>query len=111
MNSDTGITLRISPETLAEQFFKLDEGDTDHLRELDILIDHPDVASVARMHFDAGTGYEVIWSGACEHDDYAAIISVIGQANVIHCAPHGYAASGYPQMRALYWERRTVFAF
>ncbi|GAB3847431.1 hypothetical protein GCM10029963_28900 [Micromonospora andamanensis] len=96
------------PESLAEQFFRVDRGDCSHVRDIDIIIDLPEVISVARFHFTQGTGYEVIFSNACEIEDFQDAVAVVSRANIVSCEPYGWNASGYPQARALYWELRSA---
>ncbi|MDM4718420.1 hypothetical protein QTQ03_01990 [Micromonospora sp. WMMA1363] len=103
---DTGTLLRESPELLAEAFDLIDRDITDHVRDVDIVVDLPDVLAVARFHFDRGTGYEVIYSGACDRDDFDAAIAVVRLAHLIRWEPYGDNPSGYPQCRALFWELR-----
>ncbi|MEU8086374.1 hypothetical protein AB0B57_22540 [Micromonospora sp. NPDC049101] len=105
---DTNMMVRNHPELLARAFDLLDEGITDHLRDMDILVDVPDVMTVVRMHFYTGTGYEAIHSTACESDDYAAATAILSKTNIIRCEPYGFNLSGYTQMRSLFWELRTA---
>ncbi|WP_200209068.1 hypothetical protein [Micromonospora coerulea] len=107
--SDTGIMLRVSPEALAQPFLLLDEGHTAHVRDMDVLLDHPEVISVVRFHFYTGTGYEVLFSGACEADDFAACIALVSRANIVHVEPWGWNASGYAVTRSLHWERSNTY--
>lgn len=95
----------LEPETLAEPFDRLDSGDCSELRELDILIDLPEVVSVARIHFECGTGYEVIHSDLADVDDLADVVRVVSRATVVRVEPWGVNGSGHRQHRILYWER------
>ncbi|MER7445005.1 hypothetical protein [Micromonospora avicenniae] len=105
---NTGVTLTLTPDALAEPFDRLDAGDETHVRDIDILVDIPEVISVVRFHFDTGTGYETIFSAACDRDDFSAAVLFVSRANIIRCEPWGWNESGYSQGRALYWELRTV---
>lgn len=90
-------------------FDRLDAGDESHVRDVSILVDMPEVVSVARFLFWDGTvAYEVLHSEIADEEDYADVVAVVGRHHLIHYGPYGYTLTGRHRFRALFLEREQV---
>lgn len=87
-----------------EAFARVDAGDLSKLAEIDVLIDLPDVLTLARFHFTDGVGYEVIHSTAAGIDEYECAVDLVVHSVLVSHQPWGCNSSGYSESRSLYWE-------
>ncbi|MDG4825979.1 hypothetical protein O7635_29370 [Asanoa sp. WMMD1127] len=101
MNTEARLELPTVDLTLP--FVRLDAGDVTELRELDVLIDLPNVLSLVRFHFRSGTGFEMISSGMCDGEDYNAAVTAMEGAKLIAVNSHGVNGFGEPMNRSWYW--------
>lgn len=101
---DTGVNLSLDLDVIAQPFLRLDEGDTSGLLDLDLLVDLPEILTVARMHFTVGVGYEVIFTELADADDHRDAVQLTAHCLLLRREPWGFTPSGYHAYRCLYWE-------
>lgn len=93
-----------TPNTLTAPFDRLDAGNVTELRNVDVLLDLPEVVSVARYHFRSGIGYEVIVAESADEHDYQQVIELLGHHHMIRCESWGHSFNGERRKRSLYWD-------
>lgn len=97
------VNLDRSLKEISDAFERVDRGDASHVRSLDILLDWPNVLSLARFIFSAeGIGYELISSSACGLETHMCAIRLVSPACIIRQEPWGTTGAGCPQQRAWY---------
>ncbi|MDM4721872.1 hypothetical protein QTQ03_20565 [Micromonospora sp. WMMA1363] len=106
-------TLGTALTVIAEAFERIDRGDTSHVLSLDILIDQPEVLSLAKFVFVDGrgrsVGYEVLWSADCTTDAHMRAVRLMSPACILRLQPWGLEG-GSQRHRAWYGAMRATSA-